>query len=250
MQWPANAAAAVSITYDDGLPDNLDRAIPDLNARNLRGTFYLTTGKRCVLRRKNDWRRAFEQGHEIGNHTVRHPCRADAYPKPPLWLHPKLWLENWTPHQISREIDEAASWLNEHIGVDPWRTYAHPCSATAIGKPPDEDSYDAAIRRHHFAARVGVGGPNDPHTVNLMRIRSFVCDHPALQEIISYCDEALRAGSWAVLMFHSIGGRRMGTERSAHVALLDHLLENNFWIAPVREVARHIWNKGLSPEGG
>lgn len=242
MRWPDNARAAVSLTYDDGLPDNLDRAIPDLNIRNLYGTFYLTTGKRRVQRRNKDWRRAFEHGHEIGNHTVRHPCRADAYSKPPHWLRPKLRLENWSPNQISQEINEAASWLNEYIGIDPWRTFANPCCATAIGRPPDENSYDAAIRSHHFAARAGVGGPNDPHTVDLMRIRSFICNHPTLQEITDYCDEALRTGRWTVLMFHSIGGRRMSTKRSIHRALLDHLLEHDFWIAPVREVARHILN--------
>ncbi len=135
MQWPAGAKAAVSLTYDDGLPDNIDRAVPDLNERNVRGTFYLTTGKRYVRKRAKDWRMAFEQGHEIGSHSVRHPCRADAYAKPPRWLPPELRLENWSGAQISQEIDEAATWLRENIGDDPWRTFAYTCCATAIGVP-------------------------------------------------------------------------------------------------------------------
>jgi len=240
MQWPKNTRAAISLTYDDGLPDNLDRAIPDLNIRNLFGTFYLTTGKAYVQRRKDDWRRVFEQGHEIGNHSVRHPCRADAYTKPPHWLRPGLRLESWSPSRISQEIDEAASWLNEHIGIDPWRTYAHPCCATAIGVPPDEKPYDIAIRSHHFAARSGIGGPNDPHSVDLMRIQSFLCNHPTLPDLVGHCEAALHNGGWTMLMFHSIGGWRIRTKRSVHRALLDYLLENPFWVAPVRDVARYI----------
>ena len=239
-KWPHDAVAAISLTYDDGLPDNLDRAIPDLNSHGLRGSFYLTVGKSRVRKREEDWRKAFEQGHEIGSHTVQHPCRADAYSRPPLWLPPSLRLENWTAEEISREIDEAADWLDEHIGVDPGRTFAYPCGATAIGSPPDESLYDAAVRRRHFAARVGVGGPNDPQTVNMMRIRSFICDHPSLADLIGHCDAALRTGGWTVLMFHSIGGRRMKTKRSIHRKLLEHLQEPRFWVAPLRDVAAFI----------
>ena len=238
--WPSNAVAAASLTYDDGLPDSLDRAIPDLNHRGIHGTFYLTVGDRRVRRRKNDWRRAFEEGHEIGNHTVRHPCRADVYRKPPLWLPRALRLENWSPEDISREISEAAEWLDENIGADAARTFAHPCGATSIGNPPDQVSYDAAILRYHFAARAGIGEPNNPGTVDLMRIRSYQCHHPELQDLIDYCDGALRTGAWAVLMFHSIGGRRIKTRRSVHRDLLDYLVSQDFWIAPVRDVASHI----------
>lgn len=238
--WPGNAIAAISLTYDDGLPDGLDRAIPDLNQRGIRGTFYLTVGDRKVRKRSEDWRRAFEGGHEIGNHTVRHPCRADAYPYPPLWLPRALRLENWSPEDIAREISEAAGWLNEEIGPDPGRTFAHPCGATSIGSPPDDVSYDAAIRRHHFAARAGVGEPNDPRSVDLMRIRSHLCDHPDIRELIAYCEGAIRTGGWAVLMFHSIGGRRMRTRRSVHRELLGYLADQRFWVAPVRDVASFL----------
>ena len=240
MTWPKDAKAAISLTYDDGLPDNLDWAIPDLNERGIRGTFYLTTGKRYVQRRVCDWRKAFENGHEIGSHSVRHPCRADAYVKPPRWLPPALRLENWSVEKIIREIDDAADWLRDHIGDDPWRTYAYPCCATAIGDPPDERPYATAVRKHHFAARSGVGGPNDPRAVDLMHIQSFLCNRPTLQELIGHCEQSLSDGGWTVLMFHSIGWRRMRTKRAVHKALLDYLAKNPYWVAPLRDVAKYI----------
>jgi peptidoglycan/xylan/chitin deacetylase (PgdA/CDA1 family) len=238
--WAGDAAAAVSLTYDDGLPDALDRAVPDLEDRGLRGTFYLTTGKRCVRRRAADWRRAFERGHEIGSHSAHHPCRADAYPRPPRWLAPELRLEGWSAERTAAELAEAADWLRDNIGEDPWRTYAYPCGATAIGAPPDTAAYGEAVRRHHFAARAAGGGPNDPATVDLLRIRSLMCVRPALADLVRFCEEARRANGWAVLMFHSIGGWRLRTGRSVHRGFLEFLVREGFWVAPVRDVARHI----------
>jgi len=239
--WPHGARAAVSLTYDDGNENNLDQAIPDLEARGLRGAFYLQTGRGDVRARAADWRRAFLNGHEIGNHTVRHPCLAAPYvPNYPAWLPPELRLEGFAPEDIAREVAEAARWLDEHIGPDPGRTFAHPCCSTGIGDPPDEAPYDAAIRKYHSAARVAGSAPNDPRTVNLLRIQSYPCVEPTLEQMIGYCEAALRTGGWTVLMFHGIGGPSHTTERHIHAALLDYLTANPYWVAPVREVVRDI----------
>src|ERR1700731_2638502 len=64
-----NHAAAVSLTFDDARPVQLDVAVPELNKRHLRATLFLTVSK---LTRLDDWREAHLQGHEIGNHSVSH----------------------------------------------------------------------------------------------------------------------------------------------------------------------------------
>src|SRR5690349_1331397 len=61
--------AAVSLTFDDADSVQLDKAIPELNKRHLRGTFFLTVSK---LTRLDDWRKVQREGHEIGNHSVSH----------------------------------------------------------------------------------------------------------------------------------------------------------------------------------
>ena len=43
--WPEDRRVAISRSYDDGRPDNLDHAVPDLEERGLPGTFYLTTDR-------------------------------------------------------------------------------------------------------------------------------------------------------------------------------------------------------------
>jgi peptidoglycan-N-acetylglucosamine deacetylase len=39
--WPDGCQAAISLTFDDGLPSQLALAIPILNRFDLRGTFYV-----------------------------------------------------------------------------------------------------------------------------------------------------------------------------------------------------------------
>ena len=229
------------MTYDDGHFDNLDHAAPDLEERGLKGTFYLPTGNPRVHERADEWRAAFHLGHEIGNHSVVHPARADDYaPNIPHWLPPEKWLERYSPEEIAREVGEAAAWLDASVGADPLRTYAYPCCATAIGEIRDEASYDAAIRKHHFAARIGGGRSNDPNDVEMLRIRSFGFTEPSLDDLTGYCREARKTGGWTVLMFHSVEGRSHNTPREVHQRLLDHLLEEDYWVAPLNRVAAEI----------
>jgi peptidoglycan/xylan/chitin deacetylase (PgdA/CDA1 family) len=234
--WPGNAQAAVSLTYDDGMGSGLDQAIPDLESAGFRGTFYLPVGNIHVLTRKGGWRRAFLSGHEIGNHSVKHPCRGSDH---------KRNLEIYTPVDIRKEILSAARWLNRKVGVDNYRTYAYPCGHVAIGNPPDEDSYAAAVQACHFAARLAGGGINDFDAVakNPLRIKAAVIGYPHGREIepfVDYCEEAVQLRGWGVIAFHGIGDNWLPTERVVHQELIEYLQDKRFWVAPVREVARYI----------
>jgi peptidoglycan/xylan/chitin deacetylase (PgdA/CDA1 family) len=61
--------AAVSLTFDDARPAQLDVVVPELNKHHLHATFFVIVSK---LTRLDDWRKAQAQGHEIGNHSVTH----------------------------------------------------------------------------------------------------------------------------------------------------------------------------------
>lgn len=234
--WPGGAQAAVSLSYDDGMGSGLDQAIPDLESAGFRGTFYLPTGNRHVILRKRAWRRAFLNGHEIGSHTVKHPCRGSEH---------KHNLEAYTSVDIRKEILAAAAWLNRNVGMDHYRTFAYPCGHDAIGNPPDEDSFAAAVQACHFAARLAGGGVNDAVAVanDPLRIKAQQIGYPHGREVepfIAYCEEAVRLKGWAVIVFHGIGDSWIPTDRVVHQKLIEHLQDRRFWVAPVREVARYI----------
>ena len=234
--WPGTARAAVSLSYDDGMDSGLDHAIPDLENAGFRGTFYLATAYWRAGARKADWRNAFLNGHEIGNHTVHHPCRGANH---------KHNLETYTPDRIRQEIREANSWLDQNIGIDSYRTLAYPCGQIAIGNPPDEHSFASAVGAYHFAARLASGGINDPAEVvrTPLKIKAEVIGYPHGREVepfIEYCEQAMNLGGWGVIVFHGIADNWFTTERVVHQKLIDHLRDQKFWVAPIREVARHI----------
>ena len=74
--WPDGQRAAVSLSYDDAVPSQLDNAIPALDRHGLKGTFYLILAAETVRERLEEWRAAARSGHELGNHSLFHQCSA------------------------------------------------------------------------------------------------------------------------------------------------------------------------------
>src|SRR5690606_41321149 len=74
--WPQGQRAAVSLSYDDTLPTQLDVAIPALDRHGLKGSFYLTLAAEPMRERLDAWRAAARNGHALGNHSLLHQCSA------------------------------------------------------------------------------------------------------------------------------------------------------------------------------
>ena len=231
--WGEGYRAAVSLTYDDGIPNHLDIAIPMLEARGFRGTFYLVSTGDVMLARTADWKAAFQRGHEIGNHTATHPgwgLKDDTRP-------PEGRLENYSAADIEREVGEAAAWLDENIGRDPGRTFAYPFSQHYIGPNKDSEPYATAVRAHCAGSRLGGATvPNTPET-DPYHLRGFSFGAGALAEkLIGYCEQALATGGWSILTFHGVGGPWLETAADVHQALLDYLHTQPIRVAPVRDL--------------
>ena len=72
-QWNGKKCAVV-LTYDDAIDQHLDNAVPLLDSLKLKATFYVTAFSTSVQTRLNDWKKLATNGHELGNHTLFHPC--------------------------------------------------------------------------------------------------------------------------------------------------------------------------------
>ena len=70
-KWYDDKKAAVSVNFDDNLPGQFSTALPILNAKGVKATFYVitnTAGTQWPLLQS-----AIDAGHEVGSHSVSHP---------------------------------------------------------------------------------------------------------------------------------------------------------------------------------
>jgi hypothetical protein len=99
-----NKKGAVSLNFDDGYPSQITNGIPLLNARNLKGTFFVIIGPDWINSHIS-WetlRDIASQGHEIGSHSVNH-----------------LDLTALPESDISWELDESQRMINGSILAQP-----------------------------------------------------------------------------------------------------------------------------------
>ena len=123
FKWPDGKKAAVVFTYDDGLDCHLDVAVPQLDEFGFKGTFYCTGNSPSLYNRMSEWRQLAKNGHELGNHSLFHPCDG----KKQDWVKPEYDLNNYTLGQIVNELQTANTLLKAVDGNED-RTFGFTCS--------------------------------------------------------------------------------------------------------------------------
>ena len=241
FSWPAGRKCAVSITYDDALPIHYELAGPALEAHGLRGTFYLN-----ISAGPSDaplpWRELAARGHELGNHSLFHPCRRDATNR--RWVDKAFDLRQYTPHRFQQEVGIANAFL-ELIDGRNERSYAYTCFDTHIGRWPTRTPIADMIRDKFIAGR---GARTDQpiavsRDLDLMNLGGFLADTLPLTALIDTVKRASDEGSWLILVIHGIGAGTHNSfvEPSSHRKLLDFLAsESSTWVAPVIEIAKWV----------
>lgn len=126
FSWPGGAKAAVCLTYDDGIDSQLNIAIPDLEKENLRGTFYIE-GLNLIPERVGRWKEVAMNGHELGNHTIFHPC-----PEKLDFVKEEFASENYTLNRLLKELAVMNNFLYAVDGKKS-RSFAYTCGETIYG---------------------------------------------------------------------------------------------------------------------
>ena len=122
--WPDGQKMAISLSYDDALNSQLDIAIPALDKHGITASFYLTLASPVVRDRLSEWRAAAMNGHELGNHTIFHPCSA-ALPDRD-WVASYYNVDDYEISEIVDEVRVANSFLHAIDGREE-RTLTVPC---------------------------------------------------------------------------------------------------------------------------
>jgi peptidoglycan/xylan/chitin deacetylase (PgdA/CDA1 family) len=216
--------AAVSLTFDDARPVQLDVVVPELNKRHLHATFFVIVSK---LTRLDDWRRVQAQGHEIGNHSVTHE-------------HPA----SLTKASEQLQVEDAKKFLESNFKSEV-SIFAYPYAELSPGLALWVKRYDFAARGWQGdSASAYVTSGAEPDWYNLPSQPAYTRYDAAVYG--SWIDKAFAMHAWTTLQIHGIGDPSTGFEpipTDTFLSLLDYLKaqeSRGLWVAPFGTVAAYL----------
>lgn len=232
--WQGKKAAVV-LTYDDAIDQHLDHALPLLDSLNLKATFYVTGYSTSMQRRLTDWKAVAARGHELGNHTLFHPCNGGTGRE---WVKPDYDLSRYT---VQRMVDEtrATNLLLQALDGKTKRTFAYTCGDMTIGGV----SFINELKNDFVAARAVRNEMHRINEVNRYNIDCYLVNGQTGEQMIAWVKEAVAKNALLVLLFHGVGGgNSLDVSLPAHRQLLQYLkqAEQDVWTAPMVTVAGHI----------
>jgi peptidoglycan/xylan/chitin deacetylase (PgdA/CDA1 family) len=228
--WPDAHQAAVTLTYDDAIAvSDLDVAVPQLNRAGLKGTFFLM-GKAVSAADVPRWRAVANAGHELGNHSVNHPCLRGTFPMPAQYN-----SESYSVEVLLTEIGVMNSLLTAIDGKSR-HAFATPCNQTRVGgedyiKPLRASALASFIRDDSTLSGAGKG----PKILSAGFVGSSGAD------MIAWVKRVEEAGALGVVVFHGVGGDYLSVSADAHQQLLDYLSahRSGIWTATFSEAMEH-----------
>ena len=235
FSWPHGAEVAVSLTFDDGRYSQVDTGTVVLDRLGAKATFYVLPGP--VAERLEAWKTAVANGHEIGNHSVRHPCSGNF-----VWAREKA-LETYSLETMEQELLAANDQLERLLGVRPV-SYAYPCGQTFVGRGLETKSYVPVIAKHFSSGRGWLDeAPNDPTYCDMARLTGMEMDGKDVEYVKSLVEQARTGNHWLVLAGHDIG---IGGRQTTQIEMLEQLIPylqdpgNKVWLATVGEVQAYV----------
>jgi peptidoglycan/xylan/chitin deacetylase (PgdA/CDA1 family) len=233
--WPEGRRAALSLTFDDARTSQIDTGLPLLNGHGVKATFYIQP--EGVRRRLEGWKAAVASGHEIGNHTISHPCTGN------YAFSSRNALEDYTLERMDTEIVGANEAIRRDLGVSPV-SFAYPCGQTFVGRGLDVRSYVPLVARAFRTGRGYLGeAANDPAICDPAQLVAVGLDGLSWDAVLALLEKATAESRWLIFAGHEIGNAGFQTTR---LDTLDALCRyardpaHGIWLDTVDAVASHV----------
>ncbi len=241
--WKGRSCAVV-LTYDDGLNVHQRIALPALDSLGLKATFYIADYKGELQKQIPGWRRAAARGHELGNHTLYHPCTGNRPGRE--FVTPDRDLSRYSLGRIRDEIRTMNTMLYSIDGKTK-RSFAYPCADKTIG----DSAYLAGMEQEFVAVRSVYGQMPLRREVKLNDLPCYMVNGQSGEELIALVKQAREKKALLIFLFHGVGGEHdLNVSQEAHSQLLHYLKEHQqeIWIPTVAELAEELGHQ-RSPSG-
>ncbi|WP_295124976.1 polysaccharide deacetylase family protein [uncultured Chitinophaga sp.] len=218
----------ICLTYDDGLDSHLQTVLPQLNTAGFKATFFLNAirGAATVIGAPSPavkgWRMAALQGHELGNHTLFHPCpQALGWPG-------ELSIESYTVDRLMAEITAQQSLLAALDTTRKQRSFAYPCNNTVVAGV----DYAAMLREKGLALYARAGGDSSSIIADFKKLDAgkvpswLVPEGTSGEALIAFAQKVKQQGGMGIYQFHGVGGEFFRVTPAAHQQLVRYLQEH------------------------
>ncbi len=233
--WPEGKEMALSLTFDDARLSQIDSGIPLLDRYGVKATFYVSPVN--MIEREDQWKNAVLKGHEIGNHSLYHPCTGNF-----SWSRNKA-LEDYTLQKMKTELDSASCLIEKVLGVNPV-SFAYPCGQTFVGRGLNLQSYIPLVALMFESGRGWLNeAPNDPAFCDLSQLNASELDGKSFEQILSLIETAKANGYWLVLAGHEMKTGGIQTSRLNTIkAICEFAMDpaNGIWIDTVGNIASYV----------
>lgn len=236
FEWPDGKKMAISLSFDDARQSHPTIAKDLFRELDLDVTFYVVpSGMQDNL---EGWKEVVADGHEIGNHTIHHPCTGNF-----AWSRHKA-LEQYSLSTMRQELLDANAAIKEMLGVDPV-SFAYTCGNTFVGRGSERMSYVPLIDEMFESGRGWLNeAPNDPSFTDMAILQGIEMDGKDFEaDIKPMIEEAKESGNWLLLAGHEVNTDGQQTTRVAMLrALAQYVKEHadEIWIAPVGTIAQYL----------
>lgn len=234
--WPDGKKVAVSLSFDDARLSQVDAGIPALDEYGVKATFYVSIDP--MKERLEGWKKAVAAGHEIGNHSLTHPCSGNYN-----WISKGNELENFTLGKMRDNISEANRSIAQSLGVTPV-LFAYPCGQKYVGRGKNLKSYVPLVGEMFASGRGWFEEmDNAPQFCDFAQLAGREMDGKDFGYIKSLITSARNRGDWVLLAGHEMGEEGPQTTSITMLrALIAYAKDpaNEIWLAPVGEVQEYI----------
>jgi peptidoglycan/xylan/chitin deacetylase (PgdA/CDA1 family) len=235
MAWPERKQVAISLSFDDARESQVTGGTALLDQYNIKATFFVVPG--YVEKQLDGWKKAVASGHEIGNHTMTHPCTENFD-----WSRHNA-LENYTLDKMKEQMQLCNKRIEELLNVK-MEVFAYPCGQKFVGRGEQTKSYVPLVAKMFLLGRGWMDeGANDPYYCNFSQLTGVEMDGKNFDQILPMIETAKKKGQWLVLAGHEMAE---SGDQTTRLSMLKQLAEyvnnpaNGVWIAPMGTVAKYI----------